>query len=70
MKTWGVVERLKQICLELVHSAIQDDVQLWHMEVGVLEVNQEHNIPFLDQPQHRQDCLHLEAGEGDIFVAA
>ena len=39
-----------------------------YLEVGVLEVDQENEVPFSDRLQHQRDCLNFEFGKGDISV--
>ena len=39
-----------------------------YLEVGILEVDQENEVPFSDRLQHQKDCLNFEFGKGDISV--
>ena len=39
-----------------------------YLEVGILEVNQEHEVPSPDRLQQQRNCLQLEFSEGDVPV--
>ena len=56
-------------------SETQCDLQItaiiWvngNLEVGILEVDREHEISLLDWPQYQRNCLHIELGEEDVPV--